>query len=279
MMIITKDIAEVRECCQKLQHRGAKIGFVPTMGALHAGHLSLVKLSKEKTDITVVSIFLNPTQFAPGEDLASYPVNLKGDLRQLKEAGVDLVFTPDKETMYLPNADTTVSVGGVTSVLCGSSRPTHFQGVTTVVAKLFNIVTPDFSFFGEKDYQQVVVIKKMVDELNFNTEIVTGEIVREEDGLAMSSRNSYLTKLERAEAVVLSECIMAGKQMAEDGSSPEDIISYIRKRISSLKTAKIDYIEIVSRDSLQTVDDFAKDAVLLLAVYFGNTRLIDNCEL
>ncbi len=278
-MIITNEIAEVRECCQKLQHRGAKIGFVPTMGALHAGHLSLVKLSKEKTDITVVSIFLNPTQFAPGEDLASYPANLKGDLEQLNEAGVDLVFTPDKETMYLPNADTTVSVGGVTSLLCGSSRPTHFKGVTTIVAKLFNIVTPNFSFFGEKDYQQVVVIKKMVDELNFNTEIVTGEIVREDDGLAMSSRNSYLTSLERSEAVVLSECIKNGKKLVKEGSSPAEIISSIKERISSLKTTKIDYIEIVNRESLQSVENFDESSVLLLAVYFGSIRLIDNCEL
>lgn len=256
---------------------GLSWGFVPTMGYLHDGHLSLVRLARAVDDRVAVSIYVNPAQFAPTEDLASYPRDLERDLALLRAEGVDLVFTPDDETMYPAGFQTTVTVGEVTRVLEGASRPTHFQGVTTVVAKLLNIVAPDRTYFGQKDAQQVVVVKRMVADLNIDVEIVVGPIVREADGLAMSSRNTRLAPDQRAAAPVLHRALTAGRAALEAGERDGAALRrQLEAVIAAEPLASLDYVSIADPETLAELDAVEDKALLSLAVRFGPVRLIDN---
>ena len=274
-MIVISDIAEVRrQLWAKPNHSW---GFVPTMGYLHAGHLSLVKLSLAKNDHTAVSIYVNPTQFAPTEDLSSYPRNLEGDLEMLEGAGVDLVFTPNDEIMYPPDFQTTIVLNQVTRPLEGSARPTHFAGVATVVAKLFNIVQPTRAYFGQKDAQQTIVLRQLVRDLNFNLEMVIGPTVREPDGLAMSSRNAYLSGAERAAAPMLFQALSAAGEAAKSGErSGEKLRQIMREMITAVPQARIDYVSAADPATLEELDLVDGPVLLSTAVFFGKTRLIDN---
>lgn len=255
-----------------------KIGFVPTMGALHDGHLTLVRKSKEENDITVVSIFVNPKQFGPNEDFASYPRTFESDKEKLEKEGVDFLFYSDVNDMYPEDYSTSVEVtSDITKKLCGRKRPGHFKGVTTVVAKLFNIVLPDNAYFGLKDYQQYVIIKRMVKDLNFSINIVGVPIVRESDGLAMSSRNKYLSPDERKDAVLIYTSLLEAKKLIENGIKSAYII---KKEIENIlvrsRFSKIDYVEIVDPETLKSVDNISKTVLIAIACYFGKARLIDN---
>jgi len=274
-MIVTNNIEAVR------QHRWANAsltwGLVPTMGYLHEGHLSLVRLSLAGNDRTAVSIFVNPTQFAPTEDLSSYPRNLAGDLALLEAAGVDLVFTPSDAIMYPPDFQTTISLSRVTQPLEGSSRPTHFSGVATVVAKLFNIVQPTRAYFGQKDAQQTIVLRQLVRDLNFNLEVVIGPTMRESDGLAMSSRNALLSAENRAVAPVLFQALNAAKAAYEAGErSGEALRQVMRETITAVPQARIDYVSAADPRTLAELDVVENGVLLSTAVFFGQTRLIDN---
>ena len=255
-----------------------KIGFVPTMGALHDGHLTLVRKSKEENDITVVSIFVNPKQFGPNEDFASYPRTFESDKEKLEKEGVDFLFYSDVNDMYPEDYSTSVEVtSDITKKLCGRKRPGHFKGVTTVVAKLFNIVLPDNAYFGLKDYQQYVIIKRMVKDLNFSINIVGVPIVRESDGLAMSSRNKYLSPDERKDAVLIYTSLLEAKKLIENGIKSAYII---KKEIENIlvrsRFSKIDYVEIVDPETLKSVNNISKSVLIAIACYFGKARLIDN---
>ena len=254
------------------------IGFVPTMGALHYGHLSLVLASKGDNDVTVVSIFVNPTQFAPGEDYEKYPRTLPDDIEKLAEVGgADIVFAPSPEAMYPKGFDANVHVGGVTAVLEGKFRPTHFDGVATVVLKLFNLTRADRAYFGQKDFQQIAVVKKMVADLNVPIEIVSCPIIREPDGIAMSSRNRYLSEKERQDALVLSRSLMeAEKQIAEGVRDTAVICADIRQKIEQIEGASVDYVVVADPDTLAEMERVAGNVVILLAARIGSTRLIDN---
>ncbi len=281
MKIITL-VSEMQAISRKLRLEGKTIGFVPTMGYLHEGHLSLVRASKSECDVTVVSIFVNPIQFGPKEDLSRYPRDFERDKNMLEKEGVDFVFYPTVEDMYPDGFNTTINVEGVTKNLCGASRPGHFRGVTTVVGKLFNIVFPDKAYFGEKDYQQLITIKKMVRDLNFPIEIVGMPIVREKDGLAMSSRNTYLNAEERASALCLYKSILLAKQLIADGEkNVKNILKSIEQLIKNTPFTKIDYVKFCDPETLEYIEDGEiKGRVLLaLAVFVGNTRLIDNAIL
>lgn len=271
-------ILELRNIIKKQKEMGKQVGFVPTMGFLHQGHLSLMKASKSKTDFTVVSIFVNPTQFGPKEDLATYPRDLIRDQALCESAGVDLIFSPEVSEMYPDGYSTYVDCeGNITKQLCGASRPTHFKGVTSVVAKLFNIVQPDFAFFGQKDAQQVAIIEKMVRELNFPIEIIPCPIIREEDGLAMSSRNTYLSASERSEALVLHKALLEAKVSIEAGERNSEVLKRrMTDIIKSSQSAVIDYVQIVDTQSLESIETIENEFLIALAVKFGNTRLIDN---
>ncbi|MCL1881027.1 MAG: pantoate--beta-alanine ligase [Oscillospiraceae bacterium] len=260
----------------------ATIGFVPTMGALHEGHLSLIKRSVKENDKTVVSIFVNPTQFAPNEDLSNYPRTFESDCELCQKAGVDLIFCPSSKEMYKENFSTFVNMSDteLTSDLCGKSRPTHFRGVCTVVNKLFNIVKPDYAYFGQKDAQQLAVIKRMVRDLDLDVKIVSCPIVRERDGLAKSSRNVYLNTDERNAALVLSRVLFEGERLFLSGEKDvKIIINAIKRLCESEPLAKIDYIEIVNPDTMQRLTEIRTNALIAIAVYVGNTRLIDNIVL
>ncbi|MEZ4593944.1 MAG: pantoate--beta-alanine ligase [Chloroflexota bacterium] len=274
-MIVTDQIDEVRK------HRWADPnltwGFVPTMGYLHAGHLSLVQLSLAGNERTAVSIYVNPTQFAPTEDLSSYPRNLAGDLALLEAAGVDLVFTPSDAIMYPPGFQTTVSLSQVTQPLEGSSRPTHFAGVATVVAKLFNIVQPTRAYFGQKDAQQTIVLRQMVRDLNFNLEMIVGPTGREADGLAMSSRNKYLSEAHRAAAPVLYRALRAAQTAVANGERSGEVLrNLMREMITAVPQAKIDYVSAADPKTLEELAIVENGVLLSTAVFFGKTRLIDN---
>lgn len=271
-------IHELRDELAIARQSGKRIGFVPTMGYLHQGHLSLVEQAKAKSDLVVMSIFVNPTQFGPNEDYAKYPRDLDRDEKLAREAGVDLLFVPDVSEMYPDQRLTTVSVAGITSALCGLSRPGHFDGVATVVAKLFNIVQPDFAFFGLKDAQQVAVIKQMVHDLNIPVTIVSCPIVRENDGLAMSSRNVYLSSEERKQAVVLFESLHKAQRWIQEGVyDAAELKKKIVENIEKMPLAKIDYVEVLAYPTLQPVNDLRGESIIIaLAVFFGQTRLIDN---
>jgi pantoate--beta-alanine ligase len=273
----TADITTLRKLIGEYRGMGRTIGFVPTMGCLHEGHLSLVDIAGESCDVVVMSIFVNPTQFGPGEDLERYPRDLDSDLLMAEERGVGLVFHPEVSTMY-PGGDTLayIDMPGLTGVLCGASRPGHFRGVMTVVAKLLNIVKPDLAVFGQKDIQQLVVIKRMVRDLNFPVKIVSGPIVRERDGLAMSSRNKYLDGDERVEALRLYRSLLKAKELILDGERISNNILTPMTGILSGKGVRLDYAAIVRYDDLEPMDIIGGRAIIAVAAYVGSTRLIDN---
>ena len=271
-------LSELRSFVQLQRLSGKRIGLVPTMGALHDGHLSLVKLSNEQCDTTIVTIFVNPAQFGPNEDFARYPRTLENDLRLLESTGSPAVFVPHVAEMYPEGFGTSIHVGGVSAMLEGAIRPSHFDGVSTVVLKLLLASQADVGFFGQKDYQQLCVIKKMVTDLNVPVEIVMGPTVREPDGLAMSSRNRYLSESERHQAVILSQSLTEAERMivTENICSAETIRQTIRAKILSAGVMTIDYIAIADPVTLKELSEIAEEAVILLAVRLGTTRLIEN---
>lgn len=277
-MVIVKSIKEVRKLISEAKTQGKEIGFVPTMGFLHRGHLSLVREAVCDNEFVVVSIFVNPTQFGPDEDFDSYPRDLEGDVKRLKQFDVDVIFSPEPGEMFFESNNTYVTVEGITEKLCGSSRPGHFQGVTTIVSKLFNIVQPDRAYFGNKDYQQLLVIKKMAKDLNFPVKVIGMPIVREEDGLALSSRNKYLDMEERKQAAILYRTLMRVKEMI-NVQRVYDVVELKKTIINMIKReplARIDYVELVDPDTLEEVQEFKGKILAALAVYIGDTRLIDN---
>lgn len=276
-MRVIKRIDDLRAVVKAQKRVGNTIGFVPTMGYLHEGHLSLIRASARENDFTIMSIFVNPIQFGANEDFEKYPRDMDRDFQMAEKAGVDVVFTPEAAEMYPEGFNTYVNVQGITDILCGKSRPGHFKGVATVVTKFFNIVEPDKAYFGQKDAQQVVVIKKMARELNMNIEIISCPIVREKDGLAMSSRNIYLNAEERKAALVLSKSLLKVEGMVRNGErSKEKVLGFIIKEIMSEKAAEIEYVEILDADSLENVKRLEGKLLIALAVRFGKTRLIDN---
>lgn len=277
-MQIYKTIAETREALAGEALKN-KIGFVPTMGALHKGHLSLVERCHSESDLTVVSIYVNPTQFGPQEDLNHYPRNLEKDIDLLRNYHVDIVFTPDDVQMYPEGYCTWVQVEGLSDILCGASRPGHFRGVATIVLKLMHIVNPKFMFMGMKDYQQIIVLEKMIEDLNLETKIVRCPIVREPDGLAMSSRNSYLTPDERQRATCLIKALKNAQKMVNEGYLESSILISEAENIIKQANGRIDYIKIVDGSTLQELPEVRSGSRMMLAVYIGNTRLIDNIEL
>jgi len=275
-MKIVSTIEEVRAQVREWKKEGKTVGFVPTMGYLHEGHASLMDAAGEN-DKVVVSIFVNPMQFGPNEDLASYPRDLEHDAKVCEAHGVDLIFHPTPEEMYGDNFYSYVDMNVLTEELCGLSRPVHFRGVCTVVAKLFNIVTPDKAYFGQKDAQQLAVIKRMVKDLNMPLTIVGCPIIREEDGLAKSSRNTYLSPEERKAALVLSRSIFLGKKMVEQGEKDcKKIKEAMTAEIEKEPLAKIDYVKIVDLSTMQQVETTEHGVLAAIAVYIGKTRLIDN---
>lgn len=277
-MIIAKTIREVRENIAQWQREGLSVGLVPTMGYLHEGHASLVDRARSDCDRVVVSDFVNPTQFAPNEDLEAYPRDFEHDCKLLEEHGCDMVFYPSVEEMYAPNAATYVEIlDEMPKQLCGKTRPIHFRGVCTVVSKLFNIVQPDKAFFGQKDAQQLAVIRRMVRDLSYGIEIVGCPIVRESDGLAKSSRNTYLNADERKAALVLSKAIFRGEELVKSGvTDSEKVLSEMTAIISAEPLAKIDYVSAVDGGTMLPVDEITDGVLVAMAVYIGKTRLIDN---
>lgn len=268
---------EVRERVREWRREGLSVGLVPTMGYLHEGHKSLIDKAVEQNDRVVVSVFVNPIQFGPGEDLATYPRDLERDASLCEAAGASLIFHPEKENMYFDDFCTYVDMDGLTKGLCGKTRPTHFRGVCTVVSKLFNIVQPDRAYFGQKDAQQLAVIRRMVRDLNFNLEIIGCPIIREEDGLAKSSRNTYLSGEERKAATILHKGLLRGEQLIQNGErSASAIIGEIIRVIESEPLAKIDYVEVVDFDRIEKIDIIEGTVLTAVAVYIGKTRLIDN---
>lgn len=270
-------IEAVRKQVNLWRQVGETIGLVPTMGALHAGHQSLIERAAKENDHVIVSIFVNPTQFAPNEDLTSYPRKLEEDQALCAKAGVEVIFHPEPQEMYPSGFDTFVEVHGTTEVLEGASRPTHFRGVTTIVLKLLQIAQPDRVYFGQKDAQQVAVIQQMVRDLNVPVEIIVCPIIREADGLAKSSRNVYLNPAERKAALVLSRALNLAQQRLNAGTrEPKELIQLIIEEISKESLARIDYVEIVDQKTLQKVETINAAILVPIAVYIGNTRLIDN---
>lgn len=275
--MLVKKIDEVRSLVKEWRKQGFTVGYVPTMGALHEGHESLIKKAVRENDKVIVSVFVNPTQFGPNEDYDSYPRNIEKDMELCENAGACAVFNPEPSEMYFENKSTVISVSGLTSVLCGAKRPGHFDGVCLVVTKFFNIVKPDRAYFGEKDAQQVAVLKRMVRDLSIDVEIVPCPIIREEDGLAKSSRNTYLNVDERKAAVVLSRSLKIAKQLLDKGErNAAKIKDAIISEINTESLAKIDYVEIVDSEDLTDVSTIEKNILIPIAVYIGKTRLIDN---
>lgn len=277
-MKIVATINEVREQVKQWRQEGKTVGLVPTMGYLHEGHESLIKKAVEQNDAVVVSVFVNPMQFGPTEDLASYPRDLDADAKLCEAAGAKLIFHPEPEEMYDEGFCSFVDMNGLTNALCGLSRPVHFRGVCTVVSKLFNIVKPDRAYFGEKDAQQLAVVKRMVRDLNMDIEIVGCPIIREADGLAKSSRNTYLSPESRKSAVILSKSIFMGKKMIEDGErDAETVKAAMRDMINSVPLTDIDYIEIVDVNTMKSLDVIQGEILCAIAVNVGGeARLIDN---
>ena len=277
MTEVVQSVAELRQALARRRIVGSQIGFVPTMGALHEGHLSLMRRSVSDCDATVVSVFVNPLQFGPREDLSSYPRDFDRDVALTESAGVGLVFAPPVEEMYPVPLLTTVAVREMTEPFEGESRPTHFAGVTTVVAKLFNLVGPCRAYFGEKDWQQLTVVRRMVDDLSFDVEVIGCETVREADGLALSSRNAYLGKAERMAAPVLQRALTAGADAIAAGErDPASVLALITKLIDAEPLASLDYVAVVDARSLSPVDPLSGELRLLGAARFGKARLIDN---
>lgn len=274
-MQVIKTIKETRQMIKDWKKEGKSIGLVPTMGFLHEGHASLIKKCREENDIVVVSDFVNPTQFGPNEDLAAYPRDFKHDSELCEGLGTDLIFYPEPEEMYIdPHAY--VNIDLLSETLCGKSRPVHFRGVCTVVSKLFHIVTPDRAYFGQKDAQQLAIIRKMVQDLNFDIEIIGCPIIRETDGLAKSSRNTYLNAQERQAALCLSQAIFKGQDIIHEGMKACDILDEMQKIIDKEPLAKIDYLSMVDALTMQPVEEVKGNVLIAMAVYIGQTRLIDN---
>jgi len=275
-----KTITSVREMQQTanlLRQEGKRIALVPTMGYLHEGHLSLIRRAREKADVVVTSIYVNPTQFGPKEDFTAYPRDLARDSQLAEGAGNDILFAPSDRDMYPDGYQTSVKVEKLTVGLCGVSRPTHFQGVTTIVAKLFNIVKPHIAIFGAKDAQQAMVIKRMTADLNLDIEIDVAPIVRESDGLAMSSRNAYLFPQERKEATIVYRSLLEAERRIKEGERDVPTLKRaMQEMIEAMPSSRIDYVEFVDADNLQPLERIAGDVLIVLAVYIGKTRLIDN---
>jgi pantoate--beta-alanine ligase len=276
-MNIESTVNAVRNQVKEWRSQGLSVGLVPTMGYLHEGHASLIKAARADNDKVVVSIFVNPMQFGPKEDLASYPRDLKKDSALCESLGVDLIFHPEPEEMYHEGFSSYVDMTVLTQELCGLSRPVHFRGVCTVVTKLFNIVKPDRAYFGEKDAQQLAVIRHMVEDLNMDIEIIGCPIIREEDGLAKSSRNTYLSDEERKAALILSKSIRLAKEMLDKGETDTAVIlDAMKALISTEPLAKIDYVKAVDGNTMQQITKVQKPMLIAIAVYIGKTRLIDN---
>jgi pantoate--beta-alanine ligase len=276
-MRIIHEIREMQAASRAARVQEVKIGFVPTMGALHEGHVSLVRRARQEASLVVVSIFVNPLQFGPTEDFNQYPRTLEADCARLEGEGVEIVFAPSAGEMYPAGATTVVHVGGLSDRLDGRSRPGHFRGVSTVVAKLFHIVQPDYAVFGQKDAAQVAVLRRMVRDLNMDLELIVAPIVREADGLALSSRNAYLTVEQRQQALVLHRALLAVESAAKAGEScAEKLRSAALAVLASEPAAQLDYCEIIDPDTLEPVRDITQGALAAVAAYFGSTRLIDN---
>lgn len=276
-MKLVHTVNEVREQVKEWKKEGLTVGLVPTMGFLHEGHQSLIAASVKENDRTVVSVFVNPTQFGPNEDFEAYPRDIEKDRALCESTGADLIFNPEPEEMYPEGFCTYTNITGLSDALCGKSRPIHFKGVCTVVSKLFNIVGADKAYFGEKDAQQLAIIRRMVRDMNIPVEIVGCPIIREEDGLAKSSRNTYLNPEERKAALILSKAVFAGKDMVENGEkSAEKIVSSMKEIIKSEPLAEIDYVEMVDMNTMKNIDAVEGTVLCAIAVKIGKTRLIDN---
>ncbi|MGN0498980.1 MAG: pantoate--beta-alanine ligase [Acutalibacteraceae bacterium] len=276
-MNIEYTVKDVRSQVNEWKKEGLTIGYVPTMGYLHEGHRSLIEAARANNDRVVVSIFVNPMQFAPTEDLESYPRDLEKDAKMCEEVGVDLLFHPEPSEMYADGFCSYVDMNGLTTELCGRTRPTHFRGVQTVVLKFFNIIKPDRAYFGQKDAQQLAVIKRMVADLNVDVEIIGCPIIREDDGLAKSSRNTYLNPDERKAALILSKSLKLGKELIESGETDSKaVIKAISDNINTEPLAKIDYVSVVDFNTITPVEKIEKSVLVAIAVYIGKTRLIDN---
>mgnify|MGYP000106799057 FL=1 len=274
-MQVTTTVEETRKLVKNWKKEGKTIGLVPTMGFLHEGHASLIRRCREENDIVVVSDFVNPTQFGPTEDLEAYPRDFERDSELCESLGADLIFAPSPEDMYHdPHAF--VSIDTLSETLCGKTRPIHFKGVCTVVTKLFHIVAPDRAYFGEKDAQQLAIIRKMVKDLNFDIEIVGCPIVREEDGLAKSSRNTYLNDKERQAALCLSRAVKTGKEVIYTGADAKEVLNPMKAIIEAEPLARIDYVMMVDALTMQPIEKADRDVLVAMAVYIGKTRLIDN---
>lgn len=276
-MEVAKTIPSVRALVKTARGQDKKIGLVPTMGALHVGHVSLIEAAVQQTDFVVVSIFVNPTQFCPGEDLDKYPRPFEADLEICRQQGVDVVFAPTPEEMYASESLTWVTVEKLTEPLCGRFRPGHFRGVTTVCAKLFNIVQPDVAFFGQKDGQQAIVVKRMVADLNMPLKIVVCPTVREPDGLAVSSRNKYLNESQRKDATCIYKSLQTCRQMIEAGEKDAaKVVAEMRKTLARIPSAQIEYVNLVDAETLELVSRVAGPVLAAVAVKLGPARLIDN---
>lgn len=276
-MKIIESIPRMTTFSRMMKKEGKSIGFIPTMGYLHEGHTSLIKTARKHTDVVVVSIFVNPMQFGPGEDFEKYPRDLKHDEEMVQQAGADVIFYPKIKEMYPEGYATYVNVEALTAGLCGASRPGHFRGVTTVVTKLFGIVKPDMAYFGQKDAQQAAVVKKMVEDLNMDVEIKILPTVREKDGLAMSSRNTHLSPEERKDALVLYQALQKAESLVKTGErNAKAIIGAMEEMIKSKPSARIDYIAVVDTKNLKPIERITQDALVAVAVSIGKTRLIDN---
>ena len=271
-------IAELREIIREQRKRGKTIGFVPTMGALHDGHLSLIEFALQRSDYVVSSIFVNPKQFGPNEDLESYPRQLKIDVEKLESINCDLLFAPSASQMYPDTFETQVRLMTTTQGLCGDYRPGHFDGVTTVVLKLLNLVTPDVVVFGKKDYQQLVVIRRMVEDLGLNIEVIGAPLIRDYDGLALSSRNTYLSKDERNQALSLSRALKTAKQAFLRGETKRSELIRIALGVISHSELRLEYLELRDSKNLAAVEEANQDSLMLVAAHIGTTRLIDNIE-
>lgn len=275
MKIVSKP-EELQKIIEGLKKKGKTVGLVPTMGALHCGHVSLMKKSVSQNDVTVVSVYVNPIQFGPNEDYERYPRPVEADIKVCKENKVDFLFLPTNKTLYNDNFSTYIYNNKLAKIMCGVTRPIHFQGVCTIVAKLFNIAMPTRAYFGLKDYQQYIIVKQMAQDLNFNVKVVGCPIVREKTGIAMSSRNTYLSKEEKDNANGIYKALCVAKEQFSSGKKVKDIKKSVEKNILKIPTSKIDYVEIRNSQNLQEVTDKDKSVVVAVAVRVGNVRLIDN---
>ncbi len=268
----------MQDTCRKHLQKGRTIGFVPTMGALHEGHLSLIKRSRAENDVTAVSIYVNPTQFGPAEDLDKYPRDIEGDIKKIRDMEADVLFLPDDRAMYPPGFSTFVEAEKISGKLCGGFRPGHFKGVATVVSKLFNIVRPTRAYFGRKDFQQTVVIRRLAKDLNFDTEVVVCPTVREQDGLALSSRNAYLTNEQRQAAAALFRCLTAASQSISSGTRSSAAVRDLMRSVLSVEplVTAIEYADVYDPETLDAVDEIKGEVLLAVAARLGSTRLIDN---